>query len=257
MNTTRGSLATIAGMLLVAACSDGTGPTGGNVSLSFSTRLPGSALAPSRAPAFGAAVTGTDTLTDGTNTLIITKAEIVLREIELEPVEVTDCDVSPKPAGCEEFEVGPVLVDLPLGPGAVQHVAIEIPPGSYKEIEFEIHKISKDAPEEAAFRTAHPEFVEKSIRVQGTFNGQAFTYETDLDVEQEEDFATPLVITETTTSTNLTIRVGLAAWFKALDGSLVNPATGNKGGQNESLVKENIKQSIEAFEDDDHDGHEG
>jgi hypothetical protein len=136
-------------------------------------------------------------------------------------------------------------------------VAIEIPPGSYKEIEFEIHKISKDAPEEAAFRTAHPEFVEKSIRVQGTFNGQAFTYETDLDVEQEEDFATPLVITETTTSTNLTIRVGLAAWFKALDGSLVNPATGNKGGQNESLVKENIKQSIEAFEDDDHDGHEG
>ncbi len=144
-----------------------------------------------------------------------------------------------------------------MGPGAVQQVAIDIPPGSYKEVEFEIHKISKDDPAEAAFRTAHPEFVEKSIRVQGTFNGQAFTYETDLDVEQEEDFATPLVITESTTSANLTIRVGLANWFKALDGSLVNPETGNKGGQNESLVKENIKQSIEAFEDHDHDGDEG
>lgn len=256
MNTTKSSLAAVTGLLVVAACGDGTGP-GRNLSLSFATRLPTGAQAAGRAPAFGAAVTGADTLTDGTNTLIITKAEIVLREIELEPVEVADCDVSPEPAGCEEFEAGPVLVDLPLGPGAVQQVAIDIPVGSYKEVEFEIHKISKDAPDEAAFRTAHPEFVEKSIRVQGTFNGQAFTYETDLDVEQELDLATPLVITDATTSTNLTVRVGLAAWFRALDGGLVNPASGNKGGQNESLVKENIKQSIEAFEDHDHDGDEG
>jgi hypothetical protein len=36
----------------------------------------------------------------------------------------------------------------------------------------------------------------------------------------------------------------------------VDPATGNKGGANESLVKENIKQSIEAFEDENHDGHD-
>jgi len=258
MNPTKRSLAALAGLLLVAACSDGTGPgTGPNLALSFATRLPAGALAPSRSPGFGTAVTGADTLTDGTNTLIITKAEIVLREIELEPQEVADCDLSPEPAGCEDFETGPVLVDLPLGPGAVQQVAIDITPGTYVEVEFDVHKISKDAPEEASFRTAHPEFVEKSIRVQGTFNGQAFTYETDLDVEQEEHFATPLVITDTTTSANLTIRVGLANWFRALNGSLLNPATGNKGGQNESLVKENIKQSIEAFEDHDHDGDEG
>jgi hypothetical protein len=256
MTTTRSSLAALAGLLLVAACSDGTSPEG-NLSLSFATRLPGGAMAPSRSAAFGAAVTGADTLTDGTNTLVITKAEIVMREIELEPVEVTDCDVTPKPAGCEEFEAGPVLVDLPLGPGATQEFAMAITPGSYKEVEFVIHKISKDAPDEAAFRTAHPEFVEKSIRVQGTFNGQAFVYETDLDVEQEADFAQPMVVTADMASANLTIRVGVANWFKALNGTLVNPATGNKGGQNESLIKENIKQSVEAFEDHDHDGDEG
>ncbi|MBI2537305.1 MAG: hypothetical protein HYW06_10175, partial [Gemmatimonadetes bacterium] len=117
MNPTRSSLAAVAGLLLVAACSDGTGP-GTSLALSFSTRLPAGAAAPSRAPSFGAAVTGADTLTDGTNTLIITKAEIVLREIELERQDVVDCDVEPEPAGCEEFETGPVLVDLPLGPGA-------------------------------------------------------------------------------------------------------------------------------------------
>ena len=256
MTTTHRSLSALAALLLVAACSDSTGP-GRSLSLSFATRLPAGAQAPSRAPAFGAAVTGADTLTDGTNTLIITKAEIVLREIELERQEVVDCDVEPEPAGCEDFEVGPVLVDLPLGSGAVQQVAIDVEPGIYVEVEFEIHKVSKDDPAEAAFRQAHPDFIEKSIRVQGTFNGQAFTYETDLDVEQEEDLATPLVIKDAATSANLTIRVGLANWFRALNGGLVNPATGNKGGQNESLIKENIKQSIEAFEDHDRDGDEG
>ena len=35
---------------------------------------------------------------------------------------------------------------------------------------------------------------------------------------------------------------------------LVDPATANKGGANEGIVKENIKQSVEAFEDDDSDG---
>jgi hypothetical protein len=34
----------------------------------------------------------------------------------------------------------------------------------------------------------------------------------------------------------------------------VNPATANKGGANEGLVKDNIEQSIDAFHDDDSDG---
>ena len=241
--------------LAVMACSDGTGP-GTSVSLSFATRPSAGALTAAfgapRAP--GIAFAG-DTLKDGTNTLIITSAQIVLREIELKRQEVVNCDVTPEPAGCEDFEIGPVLVDLPLGPGTKEQVTVDLPPGTYTEVEFEVHKISLDA-EDAAFRTAHPEFAEKSIRVQGTFNGVAFTYESDLDVEQELDLAPPLVIADSVTATNLTVRVGLANWFLALDGKLVNPATGNKGGANESLVKENIKQSIEAFEDRDEDGGE-
>lgn len=244
--------------LVAAACSDGTGPgTQPVVSLSFATRLPGglqAAGASGAARAPGITMAG-DTITDGSNTLIITSAQIVLREIELERQEVVDCDVSPEPAGCEDFEVGPVLVDLPLGPGVSEQVTVEIPPGTYTEVAFEIHKIGDDA-EDAAFRAAHPEFAQKSIRVQGTYNGAPFTFESDLDVEQELDLAPPLVIADSVTATNLTVRVGLAGWFRALDGKLVNPATGNKGGANESLVKENIKQSVEAFEDHDEDGND-
>ena len=37
---------------------------------------------------------------------------------------------------------------------------------------------------------------------------------------------------------------------------LIDPATANQGGANKSLVDNNIKNSIKAFEDDDHDGDE-
>lgn len=245
-----GLFALVASAALVA-CSDGAGPNQ-PLSLSFATRRPAGAASAALSPSFS--IAASDPISDGTNTLVITKAEIVLREIELERQEVADCDVEPEPAGCEDFETGPVLVDLPLGPGAEQLVAIEVEPGTYTEVEFEIHKVSSGDPEDAAFRQAHPEFVDKSIRVQGTFNGQAFTFETDLDVEQELDLVPPLVVAEDATATNLTIMVELAAWFRAADGKLVNPASGNKGGVNEGLIKENIKQSIEAFEDDDRDG---
>jgi len=90
--------------------------------------------------------------------------------------------------------------------------------------------------------------------VQGSYNGQPFTYETDLDVEQEFDLSPPVVVTTETASTNVTVLLGVDSWFRDGSGNLVNPQDGNKGGQHESLVKENIKQSIEAFEDHDSDG---
>lgn len=245
------------GLFLMTACTDTTAPrTAPNVSLSFATRLPAGAAAPARASGFQSAVTGADTLRDGTNTLIITKAELVLREIELERQDVASCNVEPKPQGCEDFEVGPVLIDLPLGAGTAQQVTVDIPPGTYTEVKFEIHKVSGDDPRDSTFRRLHPDFLDKSIRVQGTFNGTAFTYVSDLSVEQELEFAKPLVITDTTTATNLTIRVVLADWFRSASGGLLDPATANRGQPNESLVKDNIKRSMKAFEDRDRDGDE-
>lgn len=258
MKTTRKSLAAFGGLLLATACSSGTGPGAGpNTSLSFSSRLPaGVAAAPSRAAAMGAAVTGADTLSDGTNTLIITSAQLVLRKIELERQDVTSqCGADPEPAGCEDFEIGPVLVDLPLTSGVTQQVAVNIPPGTYTELKFTVHKVTGDAVD-SAFVRQHPEFLNKSIRVQGTYNGTPFTYQSDLDVDQELHLDSALVVSDTTTSTNLTIRVVLADWFKSASGSLINPATANVGGVNEGIVKENIIKSMKAFEDDNKDGDE-
>lgn len=244
----------LAAAVLVAACSDSTSPDNRPaVSLSFAARAatgaapvsPGLSMSPAD-----------EILTDGqNNVLVITKAEVVLREIELKRVETIDCDaLEPDDDECEKFETAPILLNLPLNGVIEQDTAIFVPAGMYDEIEFEIHKVSNDDPEDAAFRSAHPDMVGKSIRVQGSYNGQPFTYETDLNVEQEFDLSPPLEVTDGSTPTNVTVLLDLDQWFRDLAGNLVNPQSGNKGGEHESLVKENIKQSIEAFEDHDSDG---
>lgn len=255
-NTERGEVtmktirsASTAGLaLLIAACSSGTEPgTNPTVSLSFATRA---GTGPATAVPFGFSASMSsfldDTLTSGSDTLIITKAQIVLREIELERVEVVDCDIEPEPEGCEDFEVGPIVIDLPLNPGTQALVSIAIPVGSYDELEFDIHKVSSSE----AIATSNPELVDQSIRVVGTFNGQPFVFLSDLNVEQEFDLIPPMVIDETTTSTNITVRVGLSSWFRSATGALLDP--GNV--DNESTIENNIQTSIEAFEDQDSDG---
>jgi hypothetical protein len=243
------NLLTLMGVALVAAaCSDGTAP-GPQVSLSFS----GGGSPAAAAPGLSLQRVGAP-LSDGTNTLDITSAQVVLREIELERVEVTDCDVASESDLCEKFQVDAMLVSLPVDGSTAQELAIDVAPGTYDEIEFDIHKVSNDDPVDAAFRSAHPDFVGITIRVQGTYNGTPFTYSTDINEEQEFELAPPLVIDENTGSVNLTIRFDLSQWFVDDQGGLLDPATGNKGGENESRINENIKQSLEAFEDADRDG---
>ena len=103
MRTTVGAAALIAFLGLAAACSTSTGPGAGpNVSLSFSTQAAGAMAAPARA---STVATGADTLSDGSNTLIITGAQLVLKQIEMHSPEVASCDTTPEPAACEEFEI--------------------------------------------------------------------------------------------------------------------------------------------------------
>jgi hypothetical protein len=196
-----------------------------------------------------------DTQVTGTDTLIITSAQLVLREIELKAVETAACDIEPEPAGCQEIEVGPELVDLPLTPGTTQQFDVDIPPGMYSRIDFEVHKVESGDSLDNAFIALHPEFDGLSIRVLGTFNNQSFVYETDLDVEQELDLVPALTVIEEG-DVNVTIRVDIDTWFRTAGGVLIDPATANKGGVNEGEVKDNIKTSLKAFEDDDRDGDE-
>lgn len=245
------TIGTVALLAVAAACSDtGTGPgSDQTVSLSFTTQLGGTGASLSRAAMLE------DTLTANGDTLIITSAEIVLREIELKRQEDDFCDTlgEADDDDCEEFSTGALLVDLPLNGEVTTAITIAPDTGVYDEIDFEVHKPESDGDDDA-FLAAHPDFDGVSIRVRGTFNGTAFTFESDLDVEQEQELADPIVVSDTTTSTNVTMVVDINTWFRTGGGALIDPATANKGGANEGLVKENIKDSFKAFEDHDRDG---
>ncbi len=230
--------------LAVLACDNSVGPLKSNVQVSFATRSPVAAPAPARAPSAWRA-TSNDTLIGGSDTIVITKAQVVLRTIELKPVEAALCG-SGVSGGCEDIELGPVLVDLPLVAGAQQQFSVHIPSGTYDEIDFEVHKVTTQDP-----ATLQNLLLNRSIHVEGTFDGQAFTFESELDVEQELALSPALVVTDTTTLTNLTIRIALDTWFRAATGgTLLDPRdTGNR-----SVIEENIKVSLKAFEDHDRDG---
>lgn len=234
----------------LAACSETNGlGTLSSVQVSFATQ-PATGLLAHRAAIAGMT---SDTQIMGADTLVLTKVEFVLRELELRRANVTACPAdSTDDDSCEKFESGPFLVNLPLAPGAQQVFAAEIPAGTYSEVEFEIRKPDDGNPDDQAFLQQHPEFNKVSIRVTGTFNGTPFVHTTELDVEQELTLTPNLVVGEGQ-STNLTIFVSVAGWY-VVNGVLVSPETANKDGVNESAVNNTIKDSFKAFEDADRSG---
>ncbi|MGB5525677.1 MAG: hypothetical protein WBO43_02720 [Gemmatimonadota bacterium] len=244
---------------LLGACdgnSDGlSGPSAaGPGSVSLSVSVP-QATGPSAAVTSGGALFDI-VQNDGASELVITRVAMVLREIELERQFDDDCDdhVSGSDDDCEEFSTGPMILELPVD-GGVDHVLSinNVPADVYDEVEFEIHKPEDDTAADMDFIRANPDFERVSIRVEGTWNGEAFTYLTDLNEEQEYDLSPPLQV-DGTTPVNVTLSIDVTTWFVAPDGSLVDPRTANDGGANENLVENNIERSIDVFEDDDRDG---
>jgi hypothetical protein len=236
------SVAAIATTLL-AAC-DASGPSSSaQVNFSVATQ-----------PAAAATAGSSESFTDGSNTLVIDRVQLVLREIELKRIEATtSCGDSGHDA-CEQLELGPILLDLPLGAGGAAHsFTVPIAAGSYGEVEFKIHPPSNDDTPDAAFVQAHPEFAGVSIQVDGTFNGVGFTYTSGLSAQEEIELSPPLAVAESATA-DLTLLVDLDRWFRNGAGLLVDPATANAGLANQALVESNIRTTLHAFEDENHDG---
>jgi len=234
-------------LLGIAACQDSTGTNARPVSLSFS----------SQTTAAQDIETANDiTITVGQNSVVITKAQLVIRRLQLEKINNSACsdedDDSADAGDCSEIKTGPILVDLPLNATAKSELTASVPEGSYHEVKFHIHKPTS-TPADQAFVAANPNFAAASIRVEGTFNGQPFVYVSDLTSNVELEFNPPIVIDAN--NKNVTVQVDLSTWFK-VNGQVIDPATANKGGSNEAAVANNIRASLRAFDDDDRNGRD-
>jgi hypothetical protein len=221
-------------------------------------------------------------ITADSDTVIVRSVDLVVRRIKLKPVETAACDTAEAGddgehadtggvehedsagddgvadrdhEGCEEIKAGPVLVSLPLGDTAVMAlVSVAAPAGQYDALEFKIH--APRLPRDSAFLAANPGFDSISIKVTGTFSHKGtrtdFTFTSALEAEEEVGISPPLVVDASGTA-NVTLRFDIAGWFAGPGGvGVVDPGNAANGG----LINENIHRSINAFEDDDHDGHD-
>jgi len=254
------TLVALALSFALAACSN-TGTVGFSLtSRQAAAPAPGASFSSVASAASVAAAGDSTVIALGNDTVIVRSAQLVLRKVELKRSDVASCDAVSGNDDCEEFETGATLVTLPLGSALIaQQVSVPAPAGTFNALEFEIHKPSSS--EDASFIAANPDFAAISIRVTGTYSQagtrSGFTYTSDINQSQETMLPSPATVQEGQ-GLNITLRVDISGWYlNAAKTALVDPASANKGGANESVVANNIHDSFKAFEDDNHDGLEG
>lgn len=184
------------------------------------------------------------------NHVTITEAKMLIRRIEFKS-DLEDDGIADDSL---DFQTDPLVVILNLD-GNVNEIAVtDVEPGSYDEIEFDIHKPEDmETPPDPDFRIGDSGDERFSIIITGTYNGQNFVYRSNENMEQEMELTTPLIITEDTENINVTLKVNVSNWFVDESGNQLDPLNPD----NESDIDDSIERSFEnVYEDNDLDGEE-
>ena len=150
-----------------------------------------------------------------------------------------------------EIEAGPFLVDLSgAGLDGTAHpvAGVDVPAGTYEELRFRIAPIDAAKAGSDAGLAAMAQ-AGASILVDGTLNGTPFQFSTATRLDQKREGA---VQVGGTAGTNVTLDFDPSGWFKAADGSLLDPTSADA----KPAIEQNIRSSIRVKHDDDRDGHD-
>jgi hypothetical protein len=219
---------------MLAACDSEQGPeSGGSVALRFGNN--------------GSTANAQElTITGSNGTLSISDIAFIVNEFELERGNDA-CDrvdnSGPgnndhlRPDDCEEFEVGPFFVKLPLT-GSVSVVRQEVPPGAYSELEFEVEDLDVDDEADEDMMAALPNLRSQiqsagfanwpdsaTMVVVGTFTptggtARPFTVFFDAEIEIELRFNPPLLVEQA--ERTVTVEINPTAWFRASGNRVVD-----------------------------------
>lgn len=246
MIQTRNAWATPTGILVVVLALAGCGErraheASGTVALRLATRP--EAPAPVTARSAG----DSTILSLGRDSIIIRRAELMVKDILLAPIESGECDPEEEEEECAAVETAPLRLPLPLNERTGPPIKAAVRAAKY--IVFHFAFSVPEAGQNAAGA---------SIRVEGTYSRAGkrtpFVYTSALS-EEHETALLPGVTVAADSTTSMTLRFNLAAWFlNAEKKALIDPATANAGGPNQQLVHDNIRMSIAAFRDENFDG---
>jgi len=218
---------------LLAACSDAGVNMSRPISLSITT-------ASSRASLPMGSALAAIQIGSGANSLSLTQAQATLERIELagsgscagdvedsaEPEEEGDDD-------CAELRIGPTLVNLPVDGTTKVILDAFVPAGTYSRVEAKVDSVKVTGVYTDANNQTHP-----------------FTFTADIDARVEASFQPPVTVGAGTS--NVTVEVDIASWFKDASGAVLDPTNPASA----AVITANIRRSVHAFEDDDHDGRD-
>jgi hypothetical protein len=161
---------------------------------------------------------------------------------------------APESAGDDgeiELKAGPFLVDLSgaalEGGQVVKFTQLTVEPGMYDELEFKVAKISADEVGGKA-ELAEMQQNQATVIIDGKIDGQPFRFLSGLEVEQKRGIRFEL----SGDDGNVTLSLDPRGWFTNSGGSRLDPRQSDA----RSALETNIKRSIDAFDDEDHDGGE-
>src|SRR5438309_5076444 len=210
----------------VAAC-ESTGPGTRALSLSVTTKS-ATSMASASADAGGGSIS-------------LSAAQVTLKEIELttgmsceagtDNTAAADASGDEHDDDCAELELGPLQVNLPLDPTTKLILDALVPAGTYGGVQAKL----------------------EGVTVSGTFTpaggtGQAFTFTSNAEAEIQMEFPTPITVGPA--SSNFTVSVDVASWFKDASGAFLDPNDPANG----ETINANIRHSFRAFGDQDQDG---
>ena len=176
--------------------------------------------------------------------------QLALEAVQINQVRVVVGGVKLETAGVDEtedqlFPESGVVVATVSGGLATADVMLDVPAGTYKEIEVWIDKLELGKPEEEPLIAAHEILADASIAVTGTVseNGMAapFTFTAALDIDMEVKFESFVVFGGGPASA--TLALDTSGWFLDADGAFLDP----RDPANRSDIEGNIQKSFEAF----------
>ncbi len=160
--------AAAAALLALAACSDNpaAGPGGGDGNIQLRFGVSGSGAALSSGARLQTGGTGQLTVTGANGTLRIDDLRMVVAEFELKgDDDVNTCgQAACAEDDCDDFNAGPMFIDLPLTGGSVAVGSGNVPAGTYREVEFAVEDLDDD--KENAAERARIEQLWQQIRGQ-------------------------------------------------------------------------------------------
>lgn len=191
--------------------------------------------------------------------ITVERVRVLVRKMKLEREGQDDTTPDansgdPSSAGGDgelELEAGPFLVDLSgaalEGGQVVKFTQLKVEPGMYDALDFKVAKISADEvggkPELAEMQQN-----QATVIIEGKIDGQSFRFSSGLEVEQKREIR--FEVGED--NGNITLSLDPRGWFTNASGNRIDPRQSDA----RSALETNIKRSIDAFDDEDHDGGE-